>query len=174
MTPPWLIVLVVAELVRWLTSPPASLAAAAEREALRRQIVETSVAAYDNSTLEPVAAPPPSEPRVAGPPAPDVPAPAGDRTDRNEAWWRRRMAALRADISRDENELDRLGSEIARLDGLAVSEDDPARQDLLRAQATEARAAQERARARLEDARHTLSDVLEEARRADVPPGWLR
>ena len=170
MTPPWLVVVVIAEILARLVTPPRSLAAAAEREAIRRQISGPSVGFYNNDNLNqdresvaPEASPPP-----AVQPAGAVPDP------RDEASWRQRVAAVRAAILDNERRAVALESEIARLDTQAIARDDPAQQAVLRQQAVEAREQLDRARASAVARREELALLLEEARRLDVPPGWLR
>jgi septal ring factor EnvC (AmiA/AmiB activator) len=171
MTPPWLVVIVIAEILARLLMPPKSLAAAAEREAMRRQMTGPSVGLYSNDNLN-------SERRL------EVVPPVATRSDsqpgatvadtRDEKWWRQRVAAVRSAIGGDEQRVAALESEIARLDTQAIARDDPAEQAVLRQQAIEARDELKRVRAGIGATRQELADLLEEARRLDVPPGWLR
>jgi hypothetical protein len=171
MTPPWLVVIAIAEILARLLMPPTSLAAAAEREAMRRQAAGPSVGVYSNENLN-------ADPGTIGPPPattsassqPD--APVAD--PRDEMWWRQRVAAVRAAIAGDEQRVVALESEIARLGTQAIARDDPAQQAVLRQQAIEARDELERVRAGIVVTRGELADLLEQARRLDVPPGWLR
>lgn len=170
MTPPWLIVVVIAEILARLLMPPKSLSAAAEREAARREMVGPSVAFYSNDNLG-------LERESVAPDASVSPAVALDGTvsdSRDEAWWRQRVAAVRAAILDEERRAVALESDIARLDSEAVARDDPAQQAVLRRQAIEARDQLERARSGRVARRTELARLLEEARRLDVPPGWLR
>jgi hypothetical protein len=171
MTPPWLVVIVIAEILARLFMPPKSLAAAAEREAMRRQVAGPSVGFYGNDSLN-VARRPEVDPAVA---ALSDPQPGATVTDpRDEKWWRQRVAALRAAMAGGEQRIAALESDVNRLDTQAIARDDPAQQAVLRQQAIEARGELERVRAGLAVTREELADVLEEARRLDVPPGWLR
>jgi hypothetical protein len=164
-----LLVVIIAEILARLLLPPKSLAAAAEREAFRRHVAGPSVASYGNDTLNQ------ERESIAGAPVPPPVPPTDVAIDpRDEAWWRQRVAAVRAAILGGEQQVVALESEIARLDTLAIARDDPAQQAVLRQQAVEARAELERARAGLGARREELAVLLEEARRLDVPPGWLR
>ena len=64
-----------------------------------------------------------------------------------------------------------------RADGLwaqFTALDDPARRRVVERQRSEALAELERTRAEAERLEQRVRDVREEARRAGVPPGWLR
>ena len=64
-----------------------------------------------------------------------------------------------------------------RADGLwaqFTAIDDPARQRAVERQRNDALEALETARVELEAAERTIAQIREEARRAGVPPGWLR
>ena len=171
MTPLWVVMIAVAQVLGWLSSPPRSLAAAAEREAIRRQLAGPSVGFYGNDTLD--------APRAGIVEASGAEVQAGGAAGpvanvRGESWWRERVAAIRAAITRAEKEIGSFTNEIARLDSEAISRDDPAQQALLRNQANNARDELEKRRADVLSARRELAELLEEARRLDVPPGWLR
>jgi hypothetical protein len=171
MTPAWLVVIVMTEIFARLAMPPRSLAAAAEREAMRRQLTGPSAGFYSNDNLNAdratVATPAAATPSASRPDAPVVDA-------RDETWWRQRVAAIHDAIGRDEQRVVALESELARLETQAITLDDPAQQAILRQQAIEARAERERVRAGIVATREELADLLEQARRLDVPPGWLR
>ena len=171
MTPVWLLVIAVARALAWLTMPPATLGMAAEREALRRQVVGPAVGSYNNDNLASAMFITP--PRIEAAPA----APSSSSRDiepRDETWWRLRLADMRSAIERGGRESVALESEIARLDLQAVTRDDPAQQSALRTQAADARAELEKRRVNVASARRDLEELLEQARRANVPPGWLR
>ena len=170
MTPLWLVMVAIAQALAWLSVPPKSLAAAAEREAIRRQTVGPSVGSYSNDNLE-VDRDPAVVPAVAVAVARTTTETAEPR---DESWWRVRVATIRRTIARDEEEVVSLELEIRRLDGQAISRDDPAQQASLRTQANDARSELEKRRADLQSTRRELAKLLEEARRLDIPPGWLR
>jgi hypothetical protein len=171
MIPAWLVVVVVAEILARLLMPPRSFAAAAEQEALRRQLAGPSIGSYNNDTLSLE-----RERAVAADAAllPDARADGSSAGSRDEAWWRARVAAIREAILNGEQRVTALESEIARLDTEAIARDDPAQQATLRQQAIETRGELDRVRAGVAATHGELADVLEEARRLNVPPGWLR
>jgi hypothetical protein len=176
MTPLWLLLVVIAEALGWWSTPPASLADAAFREAVRRQLVGPSVGAYSNESLgrdaehgvvnESAILARDSDERAA--------APAGTLPLRTEAWWREQVSTIRERIDRSEKERALLDERIALLETQATARDDPAQQAVLREQAIQARAEIEGTLRRAAELRRDLAQLLEDARRADVPPGWLR
>ena len=93
---------------------------------------------------------------------------------RDEAYWRNRIAEAEASRARAALMADALQN---RADGLwtqFTAIDDPARQRVVERQRNDALAALETARVELEAAERTIGQIREEARRAGVPPGWLR
>lgn len=171
MTPLWLVMVAIAQALAWLSVPPTSLAAAAEREAIRRLLIGPAVASYSNDSLA-------TDRGAAVTPAvavPSVAQPAATTVEpRDEAWWRERVATLRERIARGEEEVVALELEIPRLDGQAIARDDPAQQASLRKHANDVRAELDTLRTSLEARRRELTALFEEARRLAVPPGWLR
>jgi septal ring factor EnvC (AmiA/AmiB activator) len=171
MTPLWLVMVAIAQALAWMSEPPKSLAAAATREAIRRQVVGPSVGFYNNDTLAS------DRENVAEPAAPVqsvTPALTGAVERRDESWWRERVEEVRKHITTDGERISALELEIPRLDEQAISRDDPAQQATLRREANDARSELETLRTRAASRRRELSALLEEARRQDVPPGWLR
>ena len=171
MTPLWLVMAAIAQALAWLSEPPKSLAAAAEREAIRRQVVGPSVGSYGNDNLE-------ADRDQAAAPVVAVSPVAQRMTEavepRDESWWRERIATIRGRITREEELIVALELAIPRLDTQAISRDDPAQQASLRTQANDARVELERRRADALSARRDLAKILDDARRLDIPPGWLR
>ena len=91
-----------------------------------------------------------------------------------EDEWRARMAAAQEARARAELTASALQN---RADGLwaqFTALDDPARRRVVERQRSEALAELERTRAEAERLEQQVRDVREEARRAGVPPGWLR
>ena len=91
-----------------------------------------------------------------------------------EDEWRARMTAAREARARAELTASALQN---RADGLwaqFTALDDPARRGVVERQRAEALAELDRTRAEAERLEQRIHDVREEARRAGVPPGWLR
>lgn len=101
----------------------------------------------------------------AGPEAGDIP---------GEEEWRARMTTAQAARTRAELTASALQN---RADGLwaqFTAMDDPARRRVVERQRSEALAELERTQAEAERLQQQIRDMQEEARRAGVPPGWLR
>ena len=97
---------------------------------------------------------------------------AGEVPGENE--WRARMTTAREARTRAELMASALQN---RADGLwaqFTAMDDPARRGVVERQRTEALAELERTRAEAGRLDRQVRDIEEEARRAGVPPGWLR
>jgi hypothetical protein len=182
----WQSPIFVLSVVAWLSAPPASLGEAAEREAVRRRMMPKSVAVLTNLGLPRevplIAAPPPGDPAITPPPAatpPQAAAPPAEpakpaKDERDEKWWRARMAAARGAIERGQVMADALQSRINALQRDVVNMDDPAQQAKLRTDLGKALGELERTTKQIEADRKAVTDLQEEARRLNVPPGWLR
>ena len=93
---------------------------------------------------------------------------------RDEAHWRGRMAEAEAARARAALMAAALQN---RADGLwaqFTAVDDPARQRVIERQRNDALEALQNAQVELEDAERAIAEIREDARRAGVPPGWLR
>jgi hypothetical protein len=117
----------------------------------------------------------PRTPVPEGGSAPAAPAPPSVSTG-DETIWRTRARDHRDAIHNAEKSIqetqDRLNA--LMLDRDVTSTGDPNRLQTIEAQKAEARSALERARLNLAEAQKALQDLEDEARRNNVPPGWLR
>lgn len=93
---------------------------------------------------------------------------------RNEQYWRKRTQALRDQLERDRTLTDALQSRVNALTADVISRDDPAQRAKLSLDRQKALAELERLKAAVSDGTKAIADLEEEARRAGVPPGWLR
>ena len=164
---------------------------AARRERARRAAIppEEKARVYTNEDLRVrggltigilptnVAAPAGSDPG-GGPEAPDEggtdPAEPEATAVRDEDHWRRRIAAARAAQAQAALMAAALQN---RADGLwaqFTAVDDPVQRGIVERQRFEALAALEETRAERDRLGVELRDIEDEARQADVPPGWLR
>jgi hypothetical protein len=100
---------------------------------------------------------------------PEAPADAAD-----EKFWRGRMDAARGDLQRQELFLEALQSRVNALTTDFVNRDDPAQRATIAADRQKALAEMEVVRKEIERAKKQIADIEEEARKAGVPPGWLR
>lgn len=172
-----------------------SLAELARKEEARRQASPQAQKTYKNEDLRQVA-PPPGMTEVAPRPASsDAPAPATDTpataapaaaapatsapaspapAPKDQKYWATRIGEARSALERSRIFADALQSRLNALATDIVNRDDPAQRSQLELERQ--RSLGELDRVRLEIAAQTkaIADIEEEARRAGVPPGWLR
>ena len=115
---------------------------------------------------------PAADGKAADAKAADGKAPKGEVKD--EAYWRKRAQALRDQLERDRTLADALQSRIDALTADFSSRDDPAQRAKIGVDRQKALAELERMRAAVSAGTKAIADLDEEARRAGVPPGWLR
>jgi hypothetical protein len=93
---------------------------------------------------------------------------------KDQAYWSGRMKDLRVQLERDQTFADALQS---RINGLAAdfsARDDPAQRDVIGRERQKALDELDRVRKAIVSDKQAVVDLEEEARRASVPPGWLR
>jgi hypothetical protein len=174
-----------------------SLADIAKKEEERRKTVKAPGKVYTNDDLRPVPPPstPPAEPAPANAKAREAPADAAeakgskdtkDAKDaqkgdaaapdgpKNQEYWSTRQAALQTQLDRDQTFLDALQTRVNSLTTDFVNRDDPAQRAAIERERTRNIAELDRLQKALVTDRKALADFQEEARRAGVPPGWLR
>lgn len=149
-------------------------------EARNREATATQPAkVYTNKDLAkvpdapvPAAAP---EPAALPPSSAEIDAPASnDIPEQTERHWKARMRPLRAQLERDRT---LAAASKARVDVLSVEADTCFRLGVVCAQYTDSlkeQAEYERLRGDVERDERAVRALEEEARRAGVPPGWLR
>jgi hypothetical protein len=150
----------------------------AAREAQRRQAVKTAPKVLTNDDLPRGAAPRPAPPAPAAPAADakadESPQPKTDEPAKDEAWWRQRVTRAREELRRNEMFADALQTRINSLTNDFAARDDPFQRAKLAEDRTTALAELARVKADIESSRKSIADIEDEARRAGVPPGWLR
>jgi hypothetical protein len=163
-----------------------SLAEAARLEESRRKAVKKPAKVYTNGTLpalpeEVLPTPPAARPEqaeaAAADPAAKAPAAApAPQTDerRTPDYWKKRMSEATA--ARDANQLmlDALQSRINGLWADFTARDDPAQRTVIANERQKALDEFERRKKQQTDLVKAVTDLEDEARRAGVPPGWLR
>lgn len=183
----WQVPAVLFALLAWLNSPPAGLADIAARETLRRQATPQSKASLTNLNMPPEPVPqsavsmPPTEPppadptaaAAAGEAAGAAPAKPGD-PPKDETWWRNKMGDLRTTVERGQIAAEALQSRINALQADAVNFDDPIRQARARNDLAKALEELDRVNKKLDADRKAIAALQDEARRANVPAGWIR
>jgi hypothetical protein len=165
-----------------------SLADVAKREEARRKQVKKTSRVITNKDLKtpntPPPAPPPAPETQPPPPppadsaaaAPGQEGPVSDeeKRARDEQSWRERMANARQALERSQMYLDALQSKINALWADFTARDDPAQRAQIETERKRALAEFERVKLEIEANKKALVDLEEEARKAGVPPGWLR
>lgn len=171
-----------------------SLADVARAEEARRKAVKGQVKVYTNETLrgadggEAPAPPAPQPATTANPaagqtdatgkpaPAPGAkpPAPPSTPTAKDEKYWRDRLAGARDALQRSQTFADALQSQINGLYTEFVNMSDPAQRAIIEQKRLAAIAEQDRVKADIAKYTKALADIEDEARRANVPAGWLR
>jgi hypothetical protein len=92
----------------------------------------------------------------------------------DEAAWRAKMAAAREDVRKGEMFRDALQSRINGLTADFTARDDPYQRAQIADERQKALAELARVSTDIEKAKKAITDIEEEARRANVPAGWIR
>jgi hypothetical protein len=160
------------------------LAAVAKKEEERRKAVKAAGKVYTNDNLtRDITQPSMPASTNATPPepstqVPSVNLPAGqappDPNAKDEAHWRGRMTDARSALERSRIFGDALQSRINALTTDIVNRADPAQRAQLELERQRALAELDRVKKEIADQTKAISDIEEEARKAGVPPGWLR
>jgi hypothetical protein len=163
-----------------------SLADLARQEDARRKQIKEPARVITNKDLGPVPAP-----ATQGPPAPPAAADKATDTDKaaakddksvqsskdvpkDQAYWSKQMKGLDAQLDRDQLLADALQSRINALTADFTARDDPAQRAVLARDRLKAIDELDRLKKAIQADRKAIGDFEEEARRASVPPGWLR
>ncbi len=93
---------------------------------------------------------------------------------RDEAWWKKRIGEARENLRRNEAFLEALQSRVNGLSTDFVNRDDPYQRAKIAEDRQKALAEMDRLKADIELGKKQIDDIEEEARKAGVPPGWLR
>ena len=109
----------------------------------------------------------PGTPAGAAPPAA-----AGAKQD--QAFWQGRMKEARDKLQRSQLFADSLQTRINSLTTDFVNRDDPAQRSKIEQDRNAALAELERVKKEISDQNKAIQAIEDEARRAGVPPGWLR
>jgi len=165
-----------------------TLADVAKKEEERRKNAPSSGKVYTNKDLGAVppssASPPPpaSAPADASKDAGKDAAPADKDKDKDKAsepakdqkYWQSRMKNALDAVDRDQTLADAMQSRINALTTDFVNRDDPAQRSVIAKDRDRALAELDRLKKQIIADKKAITDVEEEARRAGVPPGWLR
>jgi hypothetical protein len=182
----WQAPIVVVALLTWLNSTPASFAEAAQREALRRQLMPKTTRQLSNLNLPASAIVTEESLAAAATDASTAAAKTGDQAaagaatggsaseSHNEQWWRDRVASARKDLDEHQRLAGALQSQIAALTTDFVNRDDPAQRARIQNDRQKAMDSLATMQKQIEADQKAITSVQDDARRANVPPGWVR
>lgn len=161
-----------------------SLAEVARAEAERRKTVNAPSKVYTNKDLTPdfTRPVPPPATTPAGVDAPAAtPAPAAESDAaapggpvRDQAYWSGRIAEARAKVERSRAFAQALQNRIDMLWTDFVNRGDPVQQRAIEQDRNKALAELDAVKREIDENTKAVADIEDEARRAGVPPGWLR
>jgi hypothetical protein len=161
------------------------LAAVAKKEEERRKAVKEGKVYKNGDLKSDITASSAPAPATNGSPSspsasqvPSVNLPGGDAAAagevKDEAYWRLRMSTARSALERNRIFADALQSRLNALATDIVNRSDPAQRSQLELERQRALAELERVKKEMADQTKAITDIEEEARKAGVPPGWLR
>jgi len=157
-----------------------TLAEVAKREQERRKSTPPPTKVLTNSDLpkvvRPATAGPADSAKTDAPAEPPAPNPAQESREpvKDEVWWRARISESRERLHRDEVLLDALQARVNGLTSDFVGRDDPYQRARIGDDRQKAIVEMDRVRIEIGELKKKIDDIEEEARRAGVPPGWLR
>jgi hypothetical protein len=93
---------------------------------------------------------------------------------KDQSFWKGRMTQAREQLERSKTLADAMQSRINALNTDFVNTDDPVKRNGVERDRQKALSELERLKKEIKEATKAISDIEEEARRANVPPGWLR
>lgn len=165
-----------------------SLAEVARKEEARRKAITRPAKVYTNKDLFP--APAGSTPSAASTPveksddskdSKDAGKAAGagkdagkDTVVKDQKYWSGRLKELQTQLDRDQTFADALQNKINSLTADFVNRDDPAQRAAIERDRQKSLDEVARLAKAIADDKKAIADLQEEARRAGVPPGWLR
>ena len=104
----------------------------------------------------------------------EKPADKAEDQVKDEAWWKGRILQVRDELRRNEMFAEALQTRINSLANDFATRDDPYQRAEIAQERAKAIAELDRVKADVDANRNRIADIEEEARRAGVPPGWLR
>jgi hypothetical protein len=104
----------------------------------------------------------------------DAPVAGAGSAPKDEAYWRGRITTAKEDIRRNEMFREALQTRINALSADFAGRDDPFQRAKIADDRQKALAETDRVTQEIAKATKAVADIEEEARRAGVPPGWLR
>jgi hypothetical protein len=163
-----------------------SLADVARAEQARRKEQAPAAKVYTNDSVKaditpstptvegaasaPAAAPAPAAAEAS---AADTPA-ASSGEVRDQKYWHNRMTGAREQLERSKSFAEALQTRVNSLTADFVNRDDPAQQALIGQNRAKAVAELDRVQREIAAQNKAIAAIEDEARKAGVPPGWLR
>jgi len=192
------VVTAAAVLLTAMTAQAQSLADVARKEEERRKAHPEAVKVYTNKDLN--AAPAPSTPAGGTKDTQDAkdtkdtkdpkdakdakdtkdakdPKAANDATGKeakDKSYWSGRLKKLQDQLEQNQTLVDAMQTRINALSTDFVNRDDPAQRSVIERDRQRALSELTRLKQAVVDGKKAVADLEEEARRAGVPPGWLR
>ena len=164
-----------------------TLGEVAKKEAERRKAQPSAGKVYSNKDLPPSAQKPaapatgagtqttiPLDPVAAVEKEKEKEEAKPDGETRDEAWWRGRVSAVREEIRRNEMFAEALQTRINSLGRDFVNRDNPVQRARIGEDRANALSELGRVKTEIDRGKKQIEDFEEEARKAGVPPGWLR
>jgi hypothetical protein len=154
-----------------------SLADLARQEQERRKGVKAPAKVYSDRDVKPAPTPAVADKSALPPPVPNTPPPAEQKPKepaKDEAYWRGRVGQVKEELRRNEAFASALQTQINSLTGDFAARDDPFQRAKLADDRQKALAELDRVKSEIDKGKKAIVDIEEEARRAGVPPGWLR
>ena len=156
-----------------------SLGDLAKKEAERRKALPPAAKTYTNEDLKKLpSVTPQAEPTKVDDAAKPAAAKGETAKDaepaKDEKYWRGRITSAREEVRRNEVFRDALQSRINGLSADFAGRDDPNQRASIADDRQKALAELARVTQEIEKANKTIGEIEDEARRAGVPPGWLR
>ena len=166
-----------------------SLGAIAKKEEERRKDVKAPAKVYTNGDLRggDAVSSPPARTGQAGatgteqvPASPSGVAPkeekpaAADDAKKDEAYWKERLSKVRGDLDRSQTFAEALQSRINALTTDFAAREDPAQRAQIANDRQKALAELDRVKKEIDANTKAISGIQEEARKANVPAGWVR
>lgn len=102
------------------------------------------------------------------------PAESSSQGAKDQAFWKGRITQAREQLERTKTLADAMQSRINALNTDFANTDDPAKRSGVERDRQKALAELERLKQETKELTKSIADIEEEARRANVPPGWLR
>ncbi len=162
-----------------------TLASVARAEEARRKAITKPAKVYTNADLRADITATPSGNASSGVPEPSSQVPSlnlpggksgapAEAPEKDQAYWSGRINAARQALERSRIFADALQSRINALTTDFVNRDDPAQRAQIELDRQRSLSELDRVKREIAEQTKAIADIEEEARKAGVPPGWLR